>query len=215
MPTSLQTGRRYWYRLRLVHEGGKSIGGPWVSHVTSLDLPRCVDAGTRALVLSLPRRIDERRGGEDAGQRTAAPDGNSEDEGLKALSDLQSSLVHSPSCPAEEGGGRLRDGETGRLVGATSEQHSARGGQEAGLQRRGTEPAVVWYTLEGLETDSRWVVLYRGPNPDIIVEVRLHILDVSPIAVSAVRSEMRYRHSSIAALFGKVPGFNVPYDYSM
>lgn len=170
VPTSLETGRRYWYRLRLVHEGGKSIGGPWASHATSLDPPRCVDADARALVLSLPRAIDERHGGEDVG-RQAAPDGNSEDEGLKLLSDLQSSLAQSPSCPAEEDG-PLRDRETGRRVSVANDQHLARDGQEAGLQKRGIKPPVVWYTLEGLETDSRWVVLYQGPNANVIVKVR-------------------------------------------
>lgn len=171
VPTSLQTRRRYWYRLRLVHEGGKSVGGPWVSHATSLAPPRCVDASARALVLSLPRVIDEKPGGEDAGQQ-AAPGSNGEGEELKALSDLQSSLAQSPSCPAEEGDGQLRDSETGRLVGFTNDQHSARDGQEEDGQKRGTTPPVVWYTLEGLEIDSRWVVLYRGPNANIIIEVR-------------------------------------------
>ena len=179
VPTSLQSGRRYWYRLRLVYEGGKSIGGPWVSHATSLAPPRCIDVGARALVLSLPRAIGERHGGEDSGQQAVpVPDGNSQDEGLKVSSNLKSSLVHSPSCPTEEREGQLGDRETGRIVGVTNQHPSVRDGQEAGLQKRGTEPPVVWYTLEGLETDSRWTVLYQGPNANVIVEVRLHICHV-------------------------------------
>lgn len=178
IPPSLQPGCRYWYRLRLIHEGGKSIGGPWVSHATSLPTPRCVDAGARALVLSLPRTIDERHGAIDVEQ------GNSDDEGEKTLSDLQSRLAHSPSRPAREGGGRqLNDRDTKTLV-DIDERFSVRDGkeeeeEETGLQTRGrSEPPVVWYTLEGLETESRWVVLYRGPDPDVIVKVRRYIQHV-------------------------------------
>lgn len=117
MPNCLQAGRCYWYRLGLIHEGGKSVGGPWVSHSTCVTLPWCTDVGSRDLVLSLPRAI-----------------GNT----------------------------------------AWSEQWEERKGQEHHECEEDFERPMVWYTLEGLTKGSGWNVLYRGPAPEVKVEVRLH-----------------------------------------
>ncbi|CAN0420170.1 unnamed protein product, partial [Ectocarpus sp. 8 AP-2014] len=49
-------------------------------------------------------------------------------------------------------------------VGVTTKQHP-NGGEEK------IEQPMVWYTLEGfLVEEKRWVALYRGPSPEVVVE---------------------------------------------
>lgn len=175
VPAVLQTGARYWYRLRFIHEGGSSVGGPWVSHVTSLAPPSCVDVGAGGLVLSLPRALNAdfhyRNVGVGCAGRAACADGSSTDEELTAQPRYKSPMEYDP----EQNGGRensyLQKGETG--LGTEKTQQSFVGkGVEARVHGREPDTPVAWYTLEGLERGSQWIVLYRGPNPNVLVEVR-------------------------------------------
>ena len=183
MPTRLQPGKRYWYRLGLIHEGGASARGPWVSHLTSVAPPCCVDVGSQGLVLSFPRALD----GTDSPELRNGAELGAGAEG----------------CVLSAGDARLTTGETPTVVGAGQERLGAedlktqagagssvnrdREGKEhlgAGQEDGGTtgkrgvheeepEPAtpMVWYTLQGLTKASGWIVLYRGPAPKVIVEV--------------------------------------------
>lgn len=167
MPTRLQPGKRYWYRLRLIHEGGKGVGGPWVSYLTYVTPPRCVEVGSRGLVLALPRAIDEAvppasmnglsRGAAEGGH--AFPKNSSGDEPQQA--------EHS-SATREDGGGNIvrEDGQD-----LNDGQADGEGRREQENCEGGPETPMVWYTLEGLTRTSGWSVLYRGPAPEVIVGV--------------------------------------------
>lgn len=167
MPTHLQTGKRYWYRLRLIHEGGKGVGGPWVSHRTCVAPPRCIEVGSRSLVLALPRAIDQvispplRNDGSTGGaagghafSRTSSGDEQLQTEHNSARKDGGGNTVHTDGQGSEAG-----EGDGG-------------GGREQEKCEEEPEASMVWYTLEGLTRTSGWNVLYRGPAPEVIVEVR-------------------------------------------
>lgn len=185
MPTHLQTGKRYWYRLRLVHEGGKGVGGPWISHLTCVAPPRCVQVGFRGLVLALPRaidegvsptpRIDSARGGASDGR--ARSNSRSGDE-RSQTGQTSSTTGESKERPAAEEltrkeGDRKsedRDGEGGEA--SQTGQSGGEGARDQDSCEEEPETPMVWYTLEGLARTSGWRVLYRGPAPQVIVEVR-------------------------------------------
>lgn len=176
MPISLKTGKRYWYRLRLIHEGGKGVGGPWVSHFTCVAPPRCVDVGSRGLVLALPRAIDEvvspalRNDGETGGAAGghARSKKSSGDEQLQAEQNSATMGGNAGSTRKEGGGYAVHTG------GEASEAGQVDGRGARGEETCEEEPKIpmVWYTLEGLTRTSGWAVLYRGPAPEVIVEVR-------------------------------------------
>lgn len=183
VPSPLQGGTRYWYRLRLVHEGGRSVAGPWASHVASIDPPRCIEVGRHSLVLYLPRTIDDRvdrvGGGHKGIDGSRAPTRSTsrrherETPLRQPFTTIDKTEHHAGKYNGED------DGECGgdeRKMGATSGATS----QRYDLSTKGTggvlgsegEVPVVWYTLEGLEIGSRWIEQYRGSSPEIIVEVR-------------------------------------------
>lgn len=168
MPIGLQAGKRYWYRLRLIHEAGKGVGGPWVSHLTCVAPPRCVGVGSRSLVLALPRVIDEvvppaprnYRSRGDAEGRSASSKNCGGDEPQQE--------EHN-SATVEDGGGSTEHRDS-----QDSERRQGEGGGTREKKQTETEPEtpMVWYTLEGLTRTSGWSVLYRGPSPEVVVEVR-------------------------------------------
>lgn len=61
VPTLLEIGNVYRYRLRIIHERGRGIAGPWATYVASVPPPRCGDAGVEELLLSLPRMTSDHR----------------------------------------------------------------------------------------------------------------------------------------------------------
>lgn len=193
MPTGLKTGMRYWYRLSLIHEGGKGVGGKWVSYSTSVAPPRCVGMTSRVLVLSLPRALDDaaRSGSEGESQdRRISPDrqyhadnNNNNNEHLPTPRDekrlgvsndaehleapeMDGQRLGTRSLPTGSAGDKTEEYGDAEDVGVTTNQHP-NGGEEK------VEQPMVWYTLEGLLVEEkRWVALYRGPSPEVVVEVR-------------------------------------------
>ncbi|CBJ31425.1 hypothetical protein Esi_0255_0016 [Ectocarpus siliculosus] len=150
MPTGLKTGMRYWYRLSLIHDGGKGVGGKWVSYSTSVAPPRCVGMTSRALVLSLPRALDD-----------AARSGS--EEHLEAP-EMDGQPLETRSLPTGSAGDKTEEYGDAEDVGVTTNQHP--NGEEEKI-----EQPMVWYTLEGfLVEEKRWVALYRGPSPEVVVE---------------------------------------------
>lgn len=183
MPTRLQTGKRYWYRLRLIHEGGKSVGGPWVSHLTCVTPPRCVEVGSRGLVLALPRAIDKvvSPASRNDGEMGGGAGGHARSKSSSGGDQLQTEQYqYSPNVGDNTEG--LTAHELTRKEGGGDTVHTDGQGSEAGQGDRGEardqenceeEPEIpmVWYTLEGLTKTTGWIVLYRGPAPEIIVVV--------------------------------------------
>ncbi|CAM9995358.1 unnamed protein product [Ectocarpus sp. 12 AP-2014] len=191
MPTGLKTGMRYWYRLSLIHEGGNGVGGMWVSYSTSVVPPRCIGMTSRALVLSLPRALDDAASsgseGESQGRRISpdrqhhADHNNNNDEHLptprdenRLSVDNDAEHLEAPEMGRQRLGTRtLPTGSAGDKtekhgdsedVGVTTNQHP-NGGEEK------IEQPMVWYTLEGfLVEEKRWVALYRGPSLEVVVE---------------------------------------------
>ncbi|CAM9790995.1 unnamed protein product [Ectocarpus fasciculatus] len=190
MPTGLKAGMRYWYRLSLIHEGGKGVGGRWVSYSTSVAPPRCIGMTSRALVLSLPLALDDTARsvleGESQDRRISPDrqyhvDHNSTDEYLptpreesRLSVDNNTEHLETPEMDGKRLGARnLPTGSTGDKseeygdaedAGGKKYQHP-NGGEEK------IEQPMVWYTLEGfLVEERRWVALYRGPSPEVTVE---------------------------------------------
>ncbi len=186
MPTGLRAGKRYWYRLGLIHEGGLSVGGPWVSHLTSIGPPCCVDVGAEGLALSFPRAVD---GTDSAYLRNGTENGPISDR-----------CAYSESCDgsAQKGTGRnvvvvgddeerlddeeskTRTGDERNAPRESAEKDPLGAGQGDGGRNRErggceeepeAETPLVWYTLQGWTLAAGWVVLYRGPSPEVIVEV--------------------------------------------
>lgn len=175
MPTGLRAGRRYWYRLGFIHEGGVSVGGPWVSHLTSVAPPSCVDVGAEGLALSFPRAV---HGTDSADLRNDTETGPISDgigrnaavlgDGQERLDDGESKTKMrdeqiSPGDSAEKDPLGPGEGDDGR--------NREQGGRE---EEPEVETPLVWYTLQGLTLASGWVVLYRGPSPEVVVEVWIH-----------------------------------------
>ncbi|CAB1111661.1 unnamed protein product [Ectocarpus sp. CCAP 1310/34] len=199
MPTGLKTGMRYWYRLSLIHEGGKGVGGMWVSYSTSVIPPRCIGMTSRALVLSLPRALDDtaRSGSEGESQdRRNSPDrqhhadhNNKSDEHLPTPRDenrlsvdndaehlealeMDGQRLGTRNLPTGSAGDKTEKHGNAEDVGVTTNQHP-NGGEEK------IEQPMVWYTLEGFSVEEkRWVALYRGPSPEVVVEVQKTTFDV-------------------------------------
>lgn len=176
MPTGLKTGKRYWYRLRLIHERGKSVGGSWVSHLTSVVPPRCVGVGSRGLVLALPRAIDEafspaRSEGARSKSSSSEEQLQTEQNAATMVGDTELLAAHELTRK-EEGGETVRHADG--VGGAASDSGKGDGGRARDAENREEEPdtPMVWYTLEGLSRSSGWIVLYRGPAPEVMVEVR-------------------------------------------
>lgn len=206
MPIRLQTGRCYWYRLGLIHEGGRSVGGPWVSHSTCVAPPRCVDVGPRDLVLSFPRAIgnstawsalprisnDERRrkaarrqtGAIDESSSNSADDKKFQQRGQTSATmgkDETECLTARRELETQTTGGGITgfrgtdvDGEAmeGRLEAEQVEGGKGREEKEQNKCGEQLETPMVLYTLEGLANGSVWNVLYRGPAPEVKIEVR-------------------------------------------
>lgn len=185
MPTHLQTGKRYWYRLRLIHEGGKSVGGPWVSHLTCVVPPRCVEVGSRSLVLALPRAIDEvvspklikdgemaRASGGRRCSRNHTGDEQQPTEQTSATAGDNTEDLAANELIRKEGSEK-----TVHMDGKGDEASEARHGDSGGWREQDSceeepETPMLWYTLEGLTRMSGWSVLYRGSSPEVIVEAR-------------------------------------------
>lgn len=201
MPSLLKTGTLYRYRLRLIHEGGRGVGGPWASHVASVPPPRCIDAGRRGLVLCLPRVHNARpRSADTSLARTAATT-----TGFPARDDTQTpESEHQAFAQGEvvvdvEGdkataaaGGEGREAldydqkaqwtEAGRnsnvlrvkMLKKQTEEREVE--QDEGMPCPGavveSETPMVRYTLQGLEAKGCWRLLYHGTQTDVIVEVR-------------------------------------------
>ncbi|CAM9283649.1 unnamed protein product, partial [Hapterophycus canaliculatus] len=167
MPNGLKVAMRYWYRLRLGHEGGKSVGGPWVSHMTSITPPRCIHVECRALLLSLPRAIDD---GVCSGRR----DDGREQGVLKSCEQLQTECAIQLSAANTERdhsnsqhlGGRPGEGSDSDVEGAGKVQTTQRRKSD-GCQKAAP---MIWYTLEGLDKGARWIVLYRGSASEVMVK---------------------------------------------
>lgn len=180
VPTSLQAGRRYWYRLGIIHEGGRSVGGPWVSRFTSLSPPSCVGVGACGLILSLPRLNDGHilesakalQGGHPDGQpRGISADAKMSNRVSDQFRESSTAADDTEIIAREQGqGGYSREASMETIVGE-KKQYAIRpvGEVDRGCAR---EAPVVWYTLEGLKAGSQWLVLYRGPVPEVVVEVR-------------------------------------------
>lgn len=188
VPTSLKADTRYWYRLRLLHEGGRSVGGPWTSHLTSPTPPRCIDACSRALVLSLPRTIDEsstttsrKRVGGGAYRRAEKCNSSiSSIGGSKGVGIRKQELftpARSSGCLSGEGVGIIErpgiDVSNGEGEYSFREKKDKNEEEEENdMHSPEPETPVVWYTLEGLEAGSRWAELHRGCNSKVVVEVK-------------------------------------------
>lgn len=196
MPTCLQTGRCYWYRLGLIHEGGKSVGGPWVSHLTCVAPPWCIDVGSRDLVLSFPRAIgnaawsglrSDNKKGNTASRQTDASISSAD----KQLQRVQPSamMVDNTECLAagelemQTGGEKssCMDGEEKEC--SEAEQGEGEKGQGQDECEEEVETPMVWYTLEGFTKRLGWNILYRGPAPEVKIEVRGHKGTAELIAV--------------------------------
>lgn len=168
MPTGLQTAMRYWYRLRLGHEGGKSVGGPWTSHTTSIAPPRCIRVECRALLLSLPRAIGD-------GLWSGTGDDGREQE--RGTSYEEQTACTAQLLPANSDTDHLSSQQVdvpSRAKDAAVVEGAGEGKEEQQLECEGghTATPMVWYTLEGLDKGMRWVVLYRGSASEVIVKVK-------------------------------------------
>lgn len=192
MPTGLKAGMRYWYRLSLIHEGGKGVGGRWVSYSTSVAPPRCIGMTSKALVLSLPRALDDTARSVSKGEsqdRRDSPDrqrhadhnnihghlstprkekrlnADNTTKHVEAL-ELDGQSVGSRSLPPRSAGDESEECSDAEDVDGKNNRHP-NGGEEK------IEQPMVWYTLEGFLTEEQlWVALYRGPSPEVVVEVR-------------------------------------------
>lgn len=169
VPASLRKNKRYWYRLRLIHEGGTSLGGAWASHFTSLAPPRCIDVDTRSLSLSLPLAV-----GDGDGLRR-----NSVGERHATLAARRKLLFVNEDGGCLRGEGTVSEEPSALGVSNENQHASARereGGEgdraEANQHAESPKKVVIWYTLQSLNAESGWNTLYRGPDSEIIVEVR-------------------------------------------
>ncbi|CAM9827856.1 unnamed protein product [Scytosiphon promiscuus] len=177
MPTGLQKATRYWYRLRFGHEGGRSVGGPWVSHTTSIAPPRCTRVERRALLLSLPRAINDGvclGRGVSSGKHGIAS--SFEPLRTNCAAPLSASSVETGHFDSHQSEGRSElSGVAVKADGEGDDNDAAEAGEgnnerSPECQEEQTETPMVWYTLQGLDRVARWVVLYRGPSSEVIVK---------------------------------------------
>ena len=165
-PALLKTGRRYWYRLRIIHESGSSVGGPWVSHSTSVAPPACTDVDIRGLVLSFPRALGHRSVPPGNGKRV-----RSRGRKVTGADDSSELSIQRRPGPEEDDNASDFDGsETEPL-----QEHDVGGGENGNLHSQPETAPIVWYTLEGLEAGPRWIVLYHGTHLGAIVKVTVKI----------------------------------------
>lgn len=170
VPVSLKAARKYWYRLRIVHERGSSVGGPWVSHITSSGALTCTDVDAGGLALSFPCAI---------GRSVTVPLLENRAKGKRGVGSGEIIEIEerSKGSSAKKNGSELDvNGEQHQVQGqetVRNEEPNAEGKggcEDLGLQQ---ETLAVSYTLEGLKAGSRWIVLYHGGSTDVIVKVKI------------------------------------------
>lgn len=188
VPTSLVAGNVYRYRLSLLHQRGRSVAGPWASYLSSVPPPRCVDAGARCVLISLPT-VCSAAGSCVGSKRVRTP----EVEGAaKEMLSTAGAIVD--TCPEESGENQANDisgtdgmGETLSVTAPRSRTNSGElsGEEETGARYQGgnspweaeeTETPVVRYRLKGLNGSGRWSLIYQGSDPEVLVQVII-ILD--------------------------------------
>lgn len=165
VPVSLKAARRYWYRLRIVHERGSSVGGPWVSHITSSGALTCTDVDAGGLALSFPCAIGRSVTVPLLEKRAKGKNGVGSGEIMETDVNREGSSAKRKGSESDVNG-EQHEQESVRTEEPNAEEKVGRG--DLGLQQ---ETPAVSYTLEGLKAGSRWIVLYHGGSTDVIVKV--------------------------------------------
>lgn len=168
MPVSLKAARRYWYRLRIVHKRGSSVGGPWVSHITSPGTLACTDVDAGGLALSFPPVIGRSVTVPLLEKRPNGKSGGGSGEIMEIAERSEESRAKRKGSESDVNGEQHREQELGSVTNQEPNDEVKEGRGDLGLQQ---ETPAVSYTLEGLEAGSRWIVLYHGGSTDVIVKV--------------------------------------------